>query len=451
MKGSIGKRRKPRVKRSERNFVSSEKMRKPEKVPRSSAGKPKSVPRVALDDSKLKASERKAERLLFRLGQQTRILDITLSSISDFAYIFNREGRFVFANQALLNLWGLKLEDAVGKNFFDLKYPDELATRLQEQIQKVFDTKSGLADETEYTSLTGAGGYYEYIFRPVFDREGNVELVAGSTRDITERKRVEAELRQNREELHSLAATLEAKVQARTRELEIRTNDVALQAEQLRELSVRLMRAQDEERRHIAREMHDSAGQVIVALSMYLAQISNRIGDTNPELSELMDQAITFTKELEHEIRTMSYLLHPPTLDDLGLRSALAFYIEGLERRSGIRVQLSIAEFERLPGEMELTVFRVVQECLTNIHRHSSSKTAEIQIELDDTSIMIKVRDFGQGISAQNLANIRSLSLGVGLRGINERVRPLKGDLRIDSKEGAGTTITINLPRSPAA
>jgi len=129
------------------------------------------------DISELKATQQKSDDLRFQLDQQARVLDITLSHISDFAYIFNRDGRFVFVNQSLLNLWGLKLEEAVGKNFFELKYPDELAARLQQQIQTVFDTKDGLRDETAYTSQTGVGGYYEYIFRPVLDREGNVELV----------------------------------------------------------------------------------------------------------------------------------------------------------------------------------------------------------------------------------------------------------------------------------
>jgi PAS domain S-box-containing protein len=185
-------------------------------------------------------------------------------------------------NQALLNLWGLKLQDAVGKNFFELKYPDELAARLQQQIQEVFETGIGLTDETEYTSQTGGGGYYEYIFRPVLNREGNVELVAGSTRDITERKRVEAELRKSQPRLRDLAESLENQVEAPTRELEARTNDVILQTEQLRELSIRLMTTQDEERRRIAREMHDSAGQAIAALSMNLCQISREAVPPTP-------------------------------------------------------------------------------------------------------------------------------------------------------------------------
>jgi PAS domain S-box-containing protein len=407
-----------------------------------------SGPGVISDASKLEASRQRAEELLFRLEQQSRILDITLSSISDFAYIFDREGRFAFVNQALLKLWGLRLEEAVGKNFYELQYPNELAARLQLQIQKVFETSEGLTDETEYTSPTGVAGYYEYIFCPVFDREGNVELVAGSTRDITERKRVEAELRRSQEQLRELAESLESQVRARTSELEIRNNDVVLQSEQLRELSIRLMTTQDEERRHIAREMHDGAGQIVAALSMHLAQSSSQTGDSNLQLSELVNDALALSKELDQEIRTTSYLLHPPLLDELGLRAALAWYVEGLEQRAAIQVRLSVAELERLSPEMELTIFRVVQECLTNIHRHSVSKTAEISIALEDAGFIIEVRDFGQGISAQNLSKIRNRAGGVGIRGMRERVRPYAGDVRIDSQEGHGTTITITLPHA---
>jgi PAS domain S-box-containing protein len=401
------------------------------------------------DISELKASEHKADDLSFRLEQQSRILDITLSSISDFAYIFDCDGRFIFANQALLDLWGMKLEDAIGKNFFDLKYPDELAARLQQQIQQVFEARTGLVDETEYRSQTGAGGYYEYIFRPVFNRKGHVEFVVGSTRDITERRRVEAELREAQARLRDLAASLESQVQARTSELEIRTNDVLFHSEQLRELSIRLMTTQDEERRHIAREMHDSAGQTLVMLSMTLAQICTQIGDTNPKLGGLANQARTFAKELEQEIRTTSYLLHPPMLDELGLRVALFWYVEGLETRGAIQVRLSVAEFDRLPADLELTIFRIVQECLANVHRHSKSKTADIDIRIDGATFVIEVRDFGQGISAQNLAKIRKGVGGVGLRGIRERLRPYAGEIKIDSQKGSGTSIKITFPYAP--
>lgn len=125
------------------------------------------------------------------LQARVRDLSVTLSSITDFAYIFDRDGRFIYANQPLLDLWGLKLDEAVGKNFFDLAYPDDLASRLQHQIQQVIETGQGLRDETPYTNPSGVQGFYEYIFTPVFAADGTVEVVAGSTRDYTERKHTE--------------------------------------------------------------------------------------------------------------------------------------------------------------------------------------------------------------------------------------------------------------------
>jgi PAS domain S-box-containing protein len=141
-----------------------------------------------------KRDEEVLREIVERYERQSRVFDTMLSAITDFAYIFDRDGRFVYANKALLNLWGLTLEAAVGKDFFDLKYPDELAAKLQRQIQQVFRNREGLSDETPYTSPTGVTGHYEYIFSPVIAADGTVEAVAGSTRDITERKRTEAAL-----------------------------------------------------------------------------------------------------------------------------------------------------------------------------------------------------------------------------------------------------------------
>jgi PAS domain S-box-containing protein len=206
-------------------------------------------------------------------SQRARIFDTTLSSITDFAYIFDKDGRFAYANQALLNLWGLKLEDAVGKNFFDLKYPDDLALKLQRQIQQVFTTRQIVRDETPYTSPMGVSGYYEYIFSPVIDEDGNVEVVAGSTRDITERKRTERALRESDERYRMLADALETQVQFRIQELRRRNEEILNQSTQIRELARQLLQTQDEERRHIARELHDSAGQTLVVLTLQLAKL----------------------------------------------------------------------------------------------------------------------------------------------------------------------------------
>jgi PAS domain S-box-containing protein len=417
------------------------------KVERNELGQAKQFPGVVIDISDRKSSEQKAADLRFRLEQQASLFDITLSSISDFAYIFDKQGRFVYVNQALLNLWGLKLEDAVGKNFFDLKYPDDLAARLQQQIQQVLDSKKGLTDETPYTSPTGVSGYYEYIFRPVFGRDGDVEVVAGSTRDITERKRVEEELRQSQERYRTLAESLENQVMARTVELQQRNKDVLRQAQQLRDLSVSLMETKDREGRRIARELHDSAGQVLSALLMNLWTMMEQLKVSSPELFKLAEETRGYAQELDQSLRTTSYLLHPPMLDEVGLQAALRWYAEGLEQRAGLNIQLNIpADFARPSRDMEMAIFRVVQECLTNIHRHSGSKSAQITLGRDGDKLLLEVRDAGRGIAADKLADLREKGAGVGLRGVQERVRQFAGDFRIDSQEGSGTTVLVTLP-----
>ena len=154
-----------------------------------------------LDVTERKRREEETRQLANRVEQQARLFDTTLTSISDFVYIFDRDGRFVYSNQPLLDLLGITLEEIKGKNFFDLNYPPDLAARLQKQIQQVFERAEIVRDETPFTSPEGKPGFYEYIFTPVFAADGTVESVAGSTRDVTERKRIETELRENRERL----------------------------------------------------------------------------------------------------------------------------------------------------------------------------------------------------------------------------------------------------------
>ncbi len=159
-----------------------------------------------LEITERKNHEEELKLIARQLEQQTRIFDTTLSAISDFAYLFDRDGHFVYSNQPLLDLLGITLEEIKGKNFFDLNYPEDLAARLQKQIQKVFDTKKLVRDETPFTSPAGEPGFYEYIFTPVFTADGSVvEVVAGSTRDVTTRKKIESELRESEANFRQLA------------------------------------------------------------------------------------------------------------------------------------------------------------------------------------------------------------------------------------------------------
>src|SRR5579862_1738170 len=208
----------------------------------------------------------------------------------------------------------------------------------------------------------------------------------------------------------------------------------------------RLMKAQDDERRRIARELHDSAGQTLAVLGMSLAQLVSRAEDIAPELAREGKEIQAMVQQLHREIRTTSYLLHPPLLDDGGLASALNWYVEGLAERSDVAIILDVADnVGRLPSNMELAIFRLVQECLTNIHRHSGSKTALIRISREGESVRTEVRDQGKGISPERLLEIQSHGSGVGIRGIRERIRQFHGEMKIESN-GSGTAVIVSIP-----
>jgi signal transduction histidine kinase len=248
------------------------------------------------------------------------------------------------------------------------------------------------------------------------------------------------EARRHREELLSTAQReLEEAVKERTVELD-RTN------QNLRELSARLMQLQDDERRRIARELHDSVGQMLAALGMNLAAVGTDIERLAKTANTVNDSA-AMVQELSQEVRTISHLLHPPLLDDVGLASALRWYIEGFAQRSKIKVELEIpADFERLERESETAIFRTVQECLTNIHRHSESPTASIRIAASDGQVCVEVEDRGKGIPPEKQSEMASTgTLGVGIRGMRERFRQLGGNLDIRST-GKGTLIVARLP-----
>src|ERR1700730_10158937 len=213
----------------------------------------------------------------------------------------------------------------------------------------------------------------------------------------------------------------------------------------LQYLSSRLLRMQDEERRKIARELHDSLDQYLAALKMNLDRMSTRIGEADPlclETEKLVEHCI-------NETRTLSHLLHPPLLDEIGFVAAAAWYVEGFAKRSGINVSLDLPkDIGRLADAVEVALFRVLQEALTNIHRHSGSAAAEVHIGIDDAEVSLQVRDHGDGMPSHLLERFQTSGgeTGVGLSGIRERVKELGGrlDIRSDSQ---GTLVSIVLPR----
>jgi signal transduction histidine kinase len=213
----------------------------------------------------------------------------------------------------------------------------------------------------------------------------------------------------------------------------------------LRTLSVRLLELQDQERRKFSRELHDSLGQYLVGAKMNLAMLGKSLPDNAmiAECLKLLDQAMT-------ETRTISHLLHPPLLDETGFASAARWYVEGFAKRSGIPTGLDMPEdLGRLPSSLELALFRVLQEGLTNVHRHSKSKKADVSLRLSEDKVVLRVRDYGKGIPADVLDRFRRNSAhgGVGLAGMRERLHELGGHLEMDS-DSRGTQVVATLPRA---
>jgi signal transduction histidine kinase len=228
-----------------------------------------------------------------------------------------------------------------------------------------------------------------------------------------------------------------------------RTDELNSVNGRLRHLTSRLLHLQDEERRRFARELHDSVGQTLAALGMNLSIVQKEIARVTKTAKTLADSE-TLVQDMSKEIRTISHLLHPPLLDEAGLVSALHWYVEGFAQRSNIKVELDIPEhFGRLAQELETAVFRVVQECLTNIHRHSGSPIARIRVARSSHEVLVEVSDSGKGIPKEKQDELAVGAPGVGIAGMRERLRQLGGSLEINS-DANGTIVSVHLPL-PAA
>ena len=233
------------------------------------------------------------------------------------------------------------------------------------------------------------------------------------------------------EALQSLARTVIAQLELRR---SVRNS--------MESITGRLIRAQDDERRRIARELHDSTGQVLAGLSMLLGQMQRESSAANLDKFE---ECKALIGSAAAEIRNLSYLLHPPLIDEIGLASAVAEYAEGFEKRSGLCVHVEVSkDFGRLDGNRELALFRIIQESLGNIHRHSGSAVATIKIFAREKDVVLEIRDEGRGLPFRSAETGK---FGVGMRSMQERLRPLGGNLQIETSTG-GTTIRAVLPRA---
>jgi signal transduction histidine kinase len=268
----------------------------------------------------------------------------------------------------------------------------------------------------------------------------------GRLRNIAELQQKAEALETEKALLRALRQTKEAleKEIAERREAERKLQDSELS---LRELSGHLLRSQDQERRRLGRELHDTIGQYLAVLKMGLDSLHSRHVVQDAVAAEQMADCRNLAEQSIKELRTMSYLLYPPMLEEMGLKTAIQWYIEGFAKRSGIDVQVDISPaLRRLPGELELTAFRVLQESLANAHRHSGSPTARIRVSLDNGFLHLEIKDFGKGMPPNVLESSGDAlsTMGVGLRGMNERVRQLGGTLSFTSDHG--TTVRASLP-----
>jgi PAS domain S-box-containing protein len=281
---------------------------------------------------------------------------------------------------------------------------------------------------------------------PLKDEQGEVIGAINCFYDVTERRRMQEALRQSEERFRHLAETLDAKVRIGTRELEERNAKMLRQADQVRDLSHRLTRAQDDERRKLARELHDSVGQLLAALSMNIVSIEREQCNLDDATKKAVSDSAGLIEQITREVRTISHLLHPPLLEVAGLRSAIEWYADGFAERSNIAVKIEIPDdFPRLNDEIELAIFRMVQECLTNVHRHSGSPTAFIEVEFEGPNIIVRVQDQGKGMTTTQLGD----KVGVGLGGMQERLEQIGGNLQIQSND-TGTTVIAGIPYAPA-
>jgi PAS domain S-box-containing protein len=388
-------------------------------------------------------AERKAaqEKLLRRETELADLLENALEGVQR----TGADQKIMWANKAVLKLLGYTSEEYVGHRVADFFVHeaafDEFWAKLMGH-EEVYDYPAELRCKSGATAhvVIQSNGLWE---------DGEFVYSRTFIHDVTERRAMEQALKQAHDEL-------EKRVRERTDELRKKNIQVLKQAEildmtnqGLRELSARLLRVQDDERRRIARDLHDSTGQSLALLSMNLSAMEAEASKSNPGLLKNLTENEEIVRQISTELRTLSYLLHPPLLEEMGLETALRWYVEGFGQRSNIQTTLDLsADLGRLSQDMEITLFRIVQECLTNIHRHSESPTATIRVSRHSGGINLEVRDAGKGIAPERLAKIISAGdSGVGLRGMRERIKGLCGDLSIESNN-KGTEIRVTIPAS---
>lgn len=354
------------------------------------------------------------------------------------------DGRISSWNPAAERLFGHAREDMLGSSIASLAPPDrqEEFARLRRALQ------NGLRVEAFDTVRVHKDGTHipvQITLSPVCDEQGRVVGVSAVVRK-------QADCAAPEQPFEVVRADLESRIVASAAQLRAANAELKRQIHARERLAGRLLTLQDEERRRIGRELHDSTAQNLVALDMNLARLARSADVADADLTGTLADSRSLVAECLREIRTLSYLLHPPLLDESGLTSALRWYADGFTRRSGIAVNTEIDPgLGRLSREAEMALFRITQECLTNVHRHAGSPSVSIRLKRRPTAVILEVEDAGHGMTAEHMVDTgrSTLELGVGISGMRERLRRLGGQLIIASSVH-GTSVRATLPLSGA-
>jgi PAS domain S-box-containing protein len=352
------------------------------------------------------------------------LLRLLIDSVKDYAiFVLDPTGHVLTWNPGAEALKGYTREEIVGQHFSKFYPPDAVQSGWPEHELAMTRKEGRFADEGWRVKKDGSTFWASVVITALQTPEGDLAGFAKVTQDMTVRRQGEQRIQALNRELQLKVSELDES----RRVIELRTLD-------LQKLSSQLLRVQDQERRRLARDLHDGFGQQLIAMKMMIGRASPT------EMEAEFDSAIA-------SVRNMSYLLHPPLLDETGLRAALHWFVDGLTKRSNIQISLNVVPtvFPRLSNDMEATIFRVVQEALNNVCKHSGSETARVEISRKADRVLITIRDFGRGIPSALTGTQISRDFGVGIMGMRERLRQLGGELTISRAE-PGALVEAKLP-----
>ena len=358
-----------------------------------------------------------------------------VEAVQDYAiFMLDPQGNVSTWNTGAERIKGYKASDIIGENFSKFYPEGDVRSGKPAMELEVASREGRFEDEGWRVRKDGSRFWANVIITAVRDEHNHLIGFGKVTRDITDRMLAQ-------QALDHANQVLKTEVFER----KLAEQKLAESEQSLRLLSLHLLRTQDEERKRIGRDLHDSLGQVLTVMKMNLEGIAPLAG----ERREQIVKCIKLADDCIREVRTISYLLYPPMLEELGLRSAVPWYLDGFAARSGIRTTFEVSsDFDRLPRETELALFRVLQEGLTNVHRHARSPVAHVRLSSDDGTAVLRIKDEGRGIPRSILNGSEKGHLpptGVGLRGMDERMRQLGGRLEVSSDE-QGTTVEAIVP-----